>query len=160
MRTLLLLILLAIGAAHAAEPAVISVVPVGGETVQVSPSLLAHLATQEVAATAHEKTSRYTGYDLRAVLKGAGVITESVRGKQLATYLLVTAADGYQVVFSLAELDPTLGDKLVLLTDRENGKPLPLSDGPWRLVVPSDSRPARWVRQLQSIKVVQASNGG
>ncbi|MGO4222951.1 hypothetical protein AB4Y64_14000 [Lysobacter sp. TAF61] len=29
-------------------------------------------------------------------------------------------------------------------------------DGPWRLVAPGESRPARWVRQVDSIRVVDA----
>jgi hypothetical protein len=31
---------------------------------------------------------------------------EKRRGKELATYVVASATDGYQVVFSLAELDP------------------------------------------------------
>jgi hypothetical protein len=41
----------------------------------------------------------------------------------------------------------------VLLADRENGQPLPAKDGPWRLVLPTDSRPARWERQVETITV-------
>ena len=35
----------------------------------------------------------------------------------------------------------------------EDGQPLPVDDGPLRLVVPSDKRPARWVRQVVRIVV-------
>jgi len=155
MRILVLILALLIGkSAYPAEPATVSIILADEHAVDLSPSLLAHLQTQTASATSHGKTAKYEGYDLRAILTAAGVTpVESLRGKQLSTYLTVTAADGYAVVFSLAELDRSLGNTLVLLTNRANGQPLPTSDGPWRLVVPSDGRPARWVRQVMSIRV-------
>lgn len=122
--------------------------------VEVTDSLLAQLPRQSVTATAHGKSASYGGYELTAVLEAAGVApTESLRGKALGTIVTITAADGYRVVFALAELDPTLGNRQVLLVDRENGQLLPASEGPWRLVVPSDHRPARWARQVIGIEV-------
>ena len=63
------------------------------------------------------------------------------------------ARDGYRVVFSLGELDPATGGRRVFVVDRCDGKPLDADVGPLRLLVPEDARPARWVRQLQSITV-------
>jgi len=40
----------------------------------------------------------------------------------LAGYVLAEAQDGYQVVFSLGELDPTFIDNEILLADTANGK--------------------------------------
>jgi hypothetical protein len=91
---------------------------------------------------------------LEDVLTRAGVsLDKPLRGRALASFVRVTAADQYQVVFGLADLDPTLGNTPVLLVDMRDGKPLD-KDGPVRLLVPGDKRPARWVRNVISIEVV------
>jgi DMSO/TMAO reductase YedYZ molybdopterin-dependent catalytic subunit len=101
------------------------------------------------------KTASYSGVPLRDVLKEAGVPSgESLRGKALSTVIVVSASDGYQVVFSIAELDEGIGNLQVLVADSEDGKPLGPTVGPLRLIVPSDKRPARWVRMVKSIRVV------
>ena len=74
----------------------------------------------------------------------------------MATYLVVEGADGYRVVFSLAETDSDFQDSEILVADKMNGQPMNANLGPLRLVSPHDKRPARWVRMLQSIKVVAA----
>ena len=58
------------------------------------------------------------------------------------------------MTFSLAELDSDFQDSEVMIADTLNGAPLGDKLGPLRLVVPHDKRPARWVRMLESIKVV------
>lgn len=65
----------------------------------------------------------------------------------------IRARDGDRVVFSLAELDATLGHRAVLLVDRCDNTALSVEDGPLRLIVPQDSRPARWIRQVQTLTV-------
>jgi DMSO/TMAO reductase YedYZ molybdopterin-dependent catalytic subunit len=108
------------------------------------------------ATNAHEKkTATYSGVPLRDLLKDAGVpLGENLRGKALATCIVIIAADGYQVTFSIAELDESIGNLAVLLADSEDGKPLAQTAGPLCLVVPSDKRPARWVRMVKAIRVV------
>ena len=69
------------------------------------------------------------------------------------TSLLVQAADGYRAVFSLAELDPALTSNPVLLADTRDGRPPDSVKGPWRVVVVSDKRPARWVRGVTVLTV-------
>jgi hypothetical protein len=69
------------------------------------------------------------------------------------------AADGYQVVFSLTELDAAFGGRNVVLVDRQDGHPLSQKDGPLRLVVGGDKRPARWIREVETIEVVDGSSG-
>jgi len=108
------------------------------------------------ATNAHDKTtSTYSGVLLRDLLHQAGVPTgEEMRGKQLAAYVRMTASDDYVVVFSIAELEPSIRDEDVLVADQVDGKPLPEKQGPLRLVVPGDKRPARWVRMLTKIEVI------
>jgi DMSO/TMAO reductase YedYZ molybdopterin-dependent catalytic subunit len=98
----------------------------------------------------------YEGVWLHEVLKRAGVPQGSeLRGKALAGYVLAEAQDGYQVVFSLGELDPSFIDNEILLADTANGKPLFGAQGRFRLVVPKDKPGARWVRMLTKLEVVQ-----
>jgi DMSO/TMAO reductase YedYZ molybdopterin-dependent catalytic subunit len=108
------------------------------------------------ATNAHEKkTATYTGVPLRDLLRDAGLPSrENLRGKALATCIVIIAADGYQVTFSIAELDESIGNLTVLVADSEDGKPLTQTAGPLRLVVPADKRPARWVRMVKAIRVV------
>ena len=115
---------------------------------------LASIPHRTETALNHDKSHRYDVVSLLLVLQAAGIEpTESLRGHMLGRVVTVQGADGYRAVFALSELDPTIGGKLVLLTAREDGQPLPVDDGPLRLVVPSDKRPARWVRQVVRIVV-------
>ena len=56
----------------------------------------------------------------------------------------------------ILQQDFTTDNRKVLLVDRCGGQPLGDDDGPLRLIAPEESRPARWVRQVQSITVVTA----
>jgi DMSO/TMAO reductase YedYZ molybdopterin-dependent catalytic subunit len=97
----------------------------------------------------------YEGVSLAALLKQAGVPQGSqIRGAVLATYLIAEGADGYRVIFSIAEVDSDFQDSGIIVADTINGAPLADKSGPLKLVVPHDKRPARSVRMLQSIKVV------
>ena len=113
-----------------------------------------HVDCNEVANKATRKGSmpvcQFTGPGAVTVTTDKGVFYFATGIGKPAT---VSAPDGYRVVFALSELDPTLGNRQVLLVDRENGQPLPAGTGPWRLVVPSDPRPARWVREVNAIAV-------
>jgi DMSO/TMAO reductase YedYZ molybdopterin-dependent catalytic subunit len=106
----------------------------------------------------HDKKSEaYEGVLLQTLLSKAGAPQGSqLRGPAMATYVLAEASDGYRVVFSLAELDPDFTDAQVLVADTLDGAPMGPNVGPLRLVVPQDNRPARWVRMLKSLTVVQA----
>ncbi len=94
------------------------------------------------------------GVLLRLVLERAGVeFGESLRGPRLAAYVLVEAADGYRAVFALPELDEAFGHGEVYLVARAAGEPLDPHTGPFRIVVPAETRQARWVRQVTAISV-------
>ncbi len=80
-----------------------------------------------------------------------------LRGKAMAMYVLVTARDGYRVVFALPELDPDFSDasKQIILADTADGKPLSEKQGPLRVVVPQEKKAARWIRMVETIEVVE-----
>jgi DMSO/TMAO reductase YedYZ molybdopterin-dependent catalytic subunit len=98
----------------------------------------------------------YEGVWLSDILKKAGVpLGPGLRGAALAGYVLATASDGYQVLFSIGELDPDVTTGQYLLADTANEKLLFGENGPFRLVIPTDKRGARSVRLLTRIEVVQ-----
>jgi len=67
----------------------------------------------------------YEGVRVYDLLAKAGVpLGEKLRGRALATYLVVQASDGYAVVYSIAEIDPAMTDNRIILADTINGKPL------------------------------------
>jgi hypothetical protein len=73
----------------------------------------------------------------------------------LAAYVLASASDGYQVVFSIGELDPVLTNSDIIVADTIDGKPLPASQGVFRIVAPRDSRGARGVHLLERLEIVR-----
>lgn len=100
-------------------------------------------------------TMNFEGVLLRAVLEKAGVsFAEPMKGKRLASCLLVGAADDYHVVIALAEIDPAFTDKQIILAFTKDGKPLDSKEGPYRIVIPEEKRMARWVRQVTTLKIV------
>jgi hypothetical protein len=98
----------------------------------------------------------YSGIPLLEALKAGGLSRDSgMAGLRDAVKMtvIVQAADGYQAAFSMAELDPELTDGVILLADIKDGQPLPSGEGPLRIIVQGEKRPARWVRQVRSLTV-------
>ena len=147
MKIALLLALLCCAPIHMARAGQAQTIPLDDATRAVLPR-------EQASGNAHGQPLSWEGVSMQALLRAAGAMPEKpLRGADLSRTVLVQARDGYRAVFSLAELDPTLGARQVLLADRCAGKPLDEESGPLRLLVPQDSRPARWVRQVQSITV-------
>lgn len=125
--------------------------------VPLDAATLAKLPREAVTATEHGEQLHCEGVPLPALLHAAGAIpSESLQGAQLTRYVLVAGRDGERVLFALAELDPTLGNRRVYLVDRCDGKPLAGDDGPLRLIASDESRAARWVRGVEAITVIVA----
>jgi len=101
------------------------------------------------------KTHRYRGIELRELLRLAGAPQgKDLHGPVLGQALLVTAADGYKVIFALPELDPTFTERTILLADQRDGQPLATGQGPYQIIIPQEKRPTRWVRQVTSLRMV------
>jgi DMSO/TMAO reductase YedYZ molybdopterin-dependent catalytic subunit len=101
------------------------------------------------------KEHTYEGTLLSAVLERAGVsFGKELRGKNLVKYILIKARDGYEVVFSLPEVDPEFTDQSILIATRVDGKTLPPGEGLFRLVVPNDKKHARWVRNVSAVRIL------
>jgi len=117
---------------------------------------LAHMPRTSVAVDDHGTSITYQGVLLYDVLKRAGApIDKQLSGKGLASYLLAEARDGYQVVCTLTEIDPAFTDNKLLVADTANGKPLTEEQGPLRLIVPNEKKPARSLRMLERLTVVR-----
>ncbi len=141
---------------HAQSPASLELIGPGGATRTVTAAAVAAMPRHEVSARAHMVSGRFSGVLLPDLLRLVGMPrSDSLRGPALATYVLIEAADGYRALFAVAELDAGFTDRVVLLADRKDGAALSAKDGPFQLIVPDEKRPARWVRQVRRIRVVQ-----
>lgn len=124
--------------------------------VPVEPALIEGLPTREVVLTHHGEAQTCTGPLLADVLARLGAPSRGdVRGKALLMAVVIEARDGYRVAFTLGELDPLLGKAEVVLADRCNGAMLDEADGPFRLAVAGDTRGARSVRQVVSLRLAE-----
>jgi hypothetical protein len=128
-----------------------------GKTLTLSPEELAALPHKTVSVyNAHSKANEtYSGVLLADLLSKVGVpLGESVRGKLFLTGVVASGVDGYGVLYSLAEVDPSIHTGDVIVADTVDGKKLE-KDGAFKMVSSEERRPARWVRNLASISVVK-----
>lgn len=97
-------------------------------------------------------TNSYTGVSLLALIDRAGAPAgEPVRGIAMMSYIVISAADNYHVLFALPELDASFNRHLVLIADQRDGTPFDSKEGPYRLIVPWERRDARWVREVTAV---------
>ncbi|PKF76051.1 molybdopterin-binding protein [Chryseobacterium sp. PMSZPI] len=98
----------------------------------------------------------YKGVSVSDILAKAGAPSgKELHGENISKYLLAKCTDGYQVLFSLAELDASIADKNVIVADTVDGKPLPETKGPLRLIAEGEKKPARSSYQLESLSIGQ-----
>lgn len=103
------------------------------------------------------KDHSYSGVLLSELLQKAGAgLGTNLKGENLAKYLLVTASDNYQVIFALPELDKVYTDRQIILADKMDGHALPSGDGPFRVIVQDEKRPARCIKQVTELKILFA----
>ena len=101
-----------------------------------------------------KQTESYTGPLVADVLAKAGVLlNEKTQHDVLDSYVLASGTDGYFVVFSGAELQPGLNKAQVIIAITQAGQPLG-HNGAFQLIDPLDVKPARWVRNLNSITMM------
>jgi hypothetical protein len=96
----------------------------------------------------------FSGVVLSEILKKAGVtLGKDLKGENLTKFVSVEANDGYQVIFALAELDKDFTDRNMILATQIDGKPLAQGDGPFRIIVQDEKKPARCIKMVTGIKV-------
>jgi DMSO/TMAO reductase YedYZ molybdopterin-dependent catalytic subunit len=140
---------------HSALAAATLQVAYQDKKVSLDASDLAKLPVTEVDASDHQTKHRYSGVLVRDILGLVGApFGEALRGKALSLVVRITANDNYIVVFALAEFDPGFSDRSIILAAQQDGQPLPDNAAPFRIVIPGDTHPARWIRQVRSIEVI------
>jgi hypothetical protein len=100
----------------------------------------------------------YTGVSFWDLLNSAvGIdLNPAVKNDVLGKYVVATGTDGYQVAFSLGELNPGFGNQPDLIA-YASSDPGFASKGFARIVVPNDVKAGRWVSNLASLEVFSAS---
>jgi DMSO/TMAO reductase YedYZ molybdopterin-dependent catalytic subunit len=126
--------------------------------VDLSLSEIKYLPLVKAPAKEHNcTTATYGGVSLAGLLRRAGVPQgKALHGQALELSFIVKAADGYQTRFALAELDPAMTGKIVLLAFICDGASLDAAAGPLRIIIPDEKRQARWVRLITELEVVWA----
>jgi DMSO/TMAO reductase YedYZ molybdopterin-dependent catalytic subunit len=134
---------------------------------RVNGDVLNHLelSIADIAALPHQPIhviddkgapAEYSGVPVATILQKAGApLGKELKGPNMAMGLVATAPDGYRVLFGLAEFDAAFSDRVILLADQRDGKPLDNREGPLRIVVPGDKRHARWIRGVNAIEVLR-----
>lgn len=142
--------------APAPTPAPKQTVIVGptGKTLVVTPEVLAGLDRDQATMINHGAPHAYDGVLLTELLR----LVDAPTGARLHAaadrdYLVVTGADNFRAVFSLAETDRSVQRHATILADRMDGAPLLPHDAPYRLVVDGDQKPARSVFGVTKIEV-------
>ncbi len=146
-------------AAATAEEASLSVIDASGHEHSLAASALADLPRQKVRVKVHEADAEFAGPLLRDVLARGGVkFGDELKGRRAATIAVLEATDGYRIALSLHDIDPATTDTVAILADRRDGQPLGVEEGPYRLIVPGDKRPIRWIRMIRSIRIVNLND--
>ena len=132
-----------------------------GEKLQLSAADLAAMPHQAVTLQLEGKSEACDAVPLSLILAKVGAPQgKALRGPELADVALIGAADGYRVALALAETDPLMRGDQIFLADRCAGAAMAPPEGPFRLVVLGDKRPARSARQVTSITLLRLPGGG
>jgi len=133
----------------------LQVIDADGHAKTFTAAEIAALPHVSVQVSDHGTSAQFEGVPLHVVLPAAGIkLEQEMRGPRMAEVLVVEATDNYKVVFALAELDPAFATREIILADKRDGKPLDAREGPFRVVAPGDKRPARWIRNATSMRIV------
>ena len=99
----------------------------------------------------------YSGVAVHVLLaKVNAPLGEELKGEALRCYVAVKAKDEYRVVCGLCEFDPLFNYRTILLADEKDGQPLDDDAGPFQLIVAGEKRRARWVRQVDRIRMMES----
>jgi hypothetical protein len=110
-----------------------------------------HGADHDVVGVPLDKVLAHFGFEPGPMGKDTPK-SEKRRGWKMV--VVASAPDGFQAVFSCAELTESMGPSRVLVVWSVDGKPLPEDTGPFRLVALTDQEPSRSLYHLARIDVV------
>jgi hypothetical protein len=139
-----------------AAPAVLKIEGAVPTPLSLTTEDLAKLPRATAQLTADGTTTTYEGVLLYDILVKAGwQFGRGMTGKPMASYLIATGKDGYQVVFALPEIDPQFSGAKVIIADKADGAALPAREQPFRIVAPEDKMHARSIYSLVKLEVVR-----
>jgi hypothetical protein len=99
----------------------------------------------------------YGGIPVAQILQKAGApLGKELKGPNMAIGVVAGAPDGYRVLFAMTEFDAAFTDRVIILADRRDGRPLDSREGPLRLIAPGDKRHARWIRGVNTLEILRA----
>jgi len=107
-----------------------------------------------------QTTDTYTGVSLWTLIQDSGLLTDTSIKNDLLRYAVVaTGSDGYRAIISLGEIDPAFGNQRDLVAYSDTGGQLGPGgvDGALRLIVPGDHAGGRYVSNLVSLQVIDAT---
>ncbi len=138
-----------------AAPGTVVVRGLTGQTETLTAADIARLPHAHVSLDHMGVTTDFSGPLLSDLLRDVGApMGVRLHGAGVNDVVFVTAADKYRVVLSLAEVDPSFHrNARVILADLGDGKPLPIKEGPYRLVVDGDLKPARAAYSVVAIEL-------
>ena len=146
---------------HHSRPAIpstqLKVKGLDGKLITLSSEEFASLPHKTVSVfNSHSKTEeKYSGVPLTDLLAKVGVpLGEQVKGKDFLIGIVAEGTDKYDVLYALAEVDPSIHAGDVLVADSVDDHKLE-KDGAFKMVSTEEKRPARWVRNLTSISVIE-----
>ncbi len=89
--------------------------------------------------------------DLLALVGGPSDV--KLHGPALDQIVVVTGSDGFIGVMSIAETARSFREAPVIIADEVDGKPLDAKEGPYRLIIGGELKPARSVRMVTTIEL-------
>ena len=139
-----------------APPAILTVMGQNGAARTLSFTDLQALPQTDIV-TVNKDSSRTTfrGPTLRSLMTLVGAPAgHALRGPSMLLAVVAEAADGYRVAYMLAEIDEQFGARQAIVALTQDGGPLPATEGPLRVVMAGEEHRARWIRQLQRLRLV------
>ncbi len=98
--------------------------------------------------------STFTGAVIGDLLAEVGAPADvRLHGPTVNQIVIVTGQDGFTAVLSLAETEKSFRAEPIILADEQNGKPLDGKQGPYRLVIGGELKPARSVSSVIEIEL-------
>jgi hypothetical protein len=110
--------------------------------------------------TPYGAKATYSGPVIGELLAEVGAPSDKrLHGAPVNQIIIITGEDGFTTVLSLAETEKSFRDQPVILADTENGKPLSDKEGPFRLVIGGELKPARSVWNVIEIELRPVNTG-
>ena len=145
------LVALAIAGASKAQSVVVKGPHGRVETVSAADIRAMHRASVTVP---YGDKATFTGAVIGDLLAEVGAPSDvRLHGPPVNQIVIVTGRDGFTTVLSLAETEKSFRTEPIILADQENGKPLDAKQGPYRLVIGGELKPARSVYAVIEVEL-------